>query len=126
MNKVTVTGLAIALMTTTSALAQTAKFDESIAKAAAAKAAEKIGEIRGSIDYDQVPDMVRKEDLLDKPVNTSFLPQTTKPNEAALPPMTSVTPGVDLTVTGSIRAPRPKYKEIIVWEKFDRYGNPIK
>ncbi len=126
MKKVTTAGVALALMTSTSVLAQTAKYDVNIAKAAAEKAAEKIGEIRGRIDYDQVTDIVRKEDLAEKPINTSFLPDSTIPKEQPLPPMTSLVPGLDLTVTGSINGQKVKIVERIVWDKFDRYGNPIK
>ncbi len=122
MKKVTLAGLAIALMTSTSALAQEVKFDETIAKAAAAKAGEKLGALRKRIDYDQTPEMVTKEDLKKKPVNTSYLPQPEETNDNSLPPMTSLKFGIDLTTTGSIRYPKAK----ITWEKFDRYGNPIK
>lgn len=120
MNKAILTGFAIALMTSTSALAQSVKYDAKIAKAAAAKAAEKIGDIRGTIDYDQVPDMVTKEDLIDKQVNTSFLPQPNK----SLPPISSLSNGIDLRTTGSIQ--KKNYQPRVIWEKFDRYGNPIK
>jgi len=120
MNKAILTGFAIALMTSTSALAQSVKYDAKIAKAAAAKAAEKIGDIRGTIGYDQVPDMVTKKDLIDKQVNTSFLPQPNK----SLPPISSLSNGIDLRTTGSIQ--KKNYKPRVIWEKFDRYGNPIK
>lgn len=120
MKKFTVASVAIALMTSTSALAQTVKYDETVAKAAAAKAAEKIGDIRGTIGYDQKPDMVTKEDLVEKQVNTSFLPTPVK----GLPPISFLPTGIDLTTTGSIQ--KTKNKPRIIWEKFDRYGNPIK
>ena len=120
MNKAILTGFAIALMTSTSALAQTVKYDEKIAKAAAAKAAEKIGDIRGTIGYDQVPDMVTREDLVDSEVNTSFLPASSK----SLPPVSFLPNGIDLTTTGSIQ--KANEKSVVIWEKFDRYGNPIK
>lgn len=126
MNKVTITGFALALMTSSSALAQTAKYDESIAKAAASKAAEKIGKMRGAISYDVKPDMVTKADLVKKKINTSFLPKRQSPKEASLPPMTSNHHSVDLTVTGSIQTQKPASQKILYWEKFDRYGNPIK
>lgn len=121
MKKFTVAGVAIALMASTSSLAQTVKYDVSIAKAAAAKAAEKIGDIRGSIDYDQEPDMVTKQDLVDKELNTSFFPMPTKDS---LPPISFLPNGVDLRTTGSIQ--KKKYKTKIVWDKFDRDGNLIK
>lgn len=120
MNKAILTGFAIALMTSTSALAQSVKYDEKIAKAAAEKAAEKIGDIRGTIGYDQIPDMVTKEDLVDSEVNTSFLPAPSK----SLPPVSYLPKGIDLRTTGSIQKTRHKPK--VIWEKFDRDGNPIK
>ena len=120
MNKFTVAGVAIALMTSTSALAQSVKYDETVAKAAAAKAAEKIDDIRGTIGYDQAPEMVTKEDLVDKQVNTSFLPAPSK----SLPPISFLPNGIDLTTTGSIQKTTRKTR--VIWEKFDRYGNPIK
>lgn len=121
MKKAILAGLAFALMTSTSALAQSVKYDQTIAKAAAAKAAEKIGDMRGAIKLGQKPDMVTKEDLIVKPVNTSFLPS---PKKKSLPPVSFFPAGVDLTTTGSIPKARPKPR--IIWEKFDRYGNPIK
>lgn len=120
MKKFTAASVAIALMTSTSALAQTVKYDVSIAKAAAAKAAEKIGDIRGTIGYDQIPDMVTKEDLVDKQVNTSFLPAPSK----SLPPISYLPNGIDLRTTGSIQ--KTRHKPEVIWEKFDRNGNPIK
>ncbi len=125
MKRVTVTGIALALMTGSSALAQTAKFDQSVAKAAARKAAEKVGEIRNSINYDQKPEMVKEKDLKEKNVNTSFLPPIPDSNKKTLPPMTSVNPHLDMTFTGSIAQPKKVVKPRIIWEKFDRYGNPI-
>ncbi len=122
MKKVTVAGVALILMTSTSALAQSAKFDDKIAKAAA----EKIADIRGSINYDKAPDMVTKENLAIKPINTSFLPKNTESKENTLPPMTSLIQDLDLTVAGSINNQQPKIAEKIIWDKFDRYGNPIK
>lgn len=126
MKKVTAASVALVLMTSTSALAQSVKYDVNIAKAAAEKAAEKIGDIRGLIDYDQVPDLVTKEDLKEKPISTSFLPAKSIPSENALPPMTSLFPGLDMTVTGSINGRKVRIVEKIIWEKFDRYGNLIK
>jgi len=126
MRKISAASLAIAMMTSTSVLAQTAQYDETIAKAAAAKAAEKIGDIRGTISYDETPDIVTIEHLKNKPLNTSFLPQPSTVEQNGLPPMTSNAYGVDLTTTGSISVREPGLKNKIVWEKFDRYGNPIK
>ncbi len=126
MNKVTITSFALALMTSSSALAQTAKYDENIARAAASKAAEKVGKMRGSISFEKNPKMVTKADLVKKKINTSFLPQKQAPKENSLPPMTSNNHSVDLTVTGSIQTQKPAGQKILYWEKFDRYGNPIK
>lgn len=126
MRKISAASLAIAMMTSTSVLAQTVKYDETVAKAAAAKAAEKIGDIRGTIGYDETPDIVTKEDLKDTPVNTSFLPQPSTEKQSGLPPMTSNAYGVDLTTTGSISVREPGVQRRVIWEKFDRYGNPIK
>lgn len=123
MKKVSTAGLAIALMASTSVFAQTVKYDTTIAKAAAQKAAEKVGEINGTISFDQVPEIVTKEDLAEKPVNTSFLPNSAEATEEKLPPMTLKDLGIDLTTTGSIK---PAKKQVVIWEKFDRYGNPIK
>lgn len=126
MKKVTAAGIAMVLMTGTSTLAQSVKYDANIAKAAAQKAAEKIGELHDTIGYDQVPDLVTKEDLNKKSINTSFFPGLKEAKENALPPMTSIFPGLDTTVTGSINGKKVKIVEKIIWEKFDRYGNPIK
>jgi hypothetical protein len=126
MKKVTAASVAMVLMTSSSALAQTVKYDENIAKAAAEKAAEKVGDIRGLINFDQVPDLVTKEDLAEKPVNTSFFPSLRDINKNALPPMTSIFPDIDMTVTGSINGRKVKIVEKVIWEKFDRNGNPIK
>lgn len=120
MKKVTAASIALALMAGTSAVAQTVQYDTTIAKAAAKKAAEKIGDMRGSIDYNQVPDLVTRDDLIDKPSQTSFLPQEEK---NALPPISKIIPNVDMTVTGSIQSSAPS---VLVWDRFDKYGNPIK
>ena len=126
MKKVTAASIALAMMTSTSAIAQEVKHDTKIAKAAAAKAAEKIGDIRETINYEQVPDLVTKEDMNDKAVNTSFLPNISEQKQNSLPPLTSLVPELDMTVTGSIDGKKVVQKTIIIWDKFDRYGNPIK
>jgi len=126
MKKVTAASIALAMMTSTSAIAQEVKHDTKIAKAAAAKAAEKIGDIRKTINYEQVPDLVTKEDMNDKAVNTSFLPNISEQKQNSLPPLTSLVPELDMTVTGSIDGKKVVQKTIIIWDKFDRYGNPIK
>ena len=99
MKKVTAASIALAMMTSTSAIAQEVKHDTKIAKAAAAKAAEKIGDIRETINYEQVPDLVTKEDMNDKAVNTSFLPNISEQKQNSLPPLTSLVPELDMTVT---------------------------
>lgn len=127
MRKVTATGLALVLMTSSSAIAQTAQYDSKIAKAAADRVAEKMGDIRPSIDKNQKPAMVTREDLKKKKVNTSYLPDNSKAFEQKLSPVSSNrnVPEIDYTVTGSIsRTSRPASPRV-VWERFDRYGNPI-
>jgi len=133
MKTFTVASIALALITSTSAIAQTAKYDMKIAEAAAKKAAEKLGDIRGSIDYDKETDLVTPKDLVKKSDQTSFLPETflePPKQDVKLPPMTSIiqgiVPGVDMTLTGSINGQKIKTTNKIIWEKFDRYGNPIK
>ncbi len=128
MKKVTAASIALALMASTSVAAQTVKYDTTIAKAAAAKAAEKLGKIRGSIDYDQVPDMVTLETLKAQDNKVSSIPDyniPTEPKEDTLLSITSIFPSLDKTVTGSIQTRKSSIKRKVIWEKFDRYGNPI-
>lgn len=126
MKKVSAASIALLLMTSTSSFAQTAKYDTKIAKAAADKVAEKIGDIRKLINYDQIPNMVTKEDLKEtKPINTSFLPRASSEAESALPPVSSLAPEIDYTVTGSIKKSNTQHAPRVIWDKFDRYGNLI-
>jgi len=133
MKTITAAGVALALMAGTSAMAQTVKYDTKIAEAAAKKAAEKLGDIRGSINYDKKTDLVTRENMVKKPDQTSFLPETfleAPKQDVKLPPMTSIIrdifPGVDMTITGSINGQEVTISEKIIWEKFDRDGNLIK
>lgn len=129
MKKVTASSIAFALMASTPIMAQTNQYDTTVARAAAQKAAEKIGNIRDSIKLGETPAITTKDDLELKSEITSFSSSGSpeaKPQENALPPVTSIQPELDLTVTGSISTKKPKLGKIIYWEKFDRYGNPIK
>jgi hypothetical protein len=127
MNKVTAASIALLLMASTSGMAQTVKFDSKVAKAAAKKVAEKIGETRKAFDYDEKPEMVAPKKLKNKSINTSYLPEPTSTPKKALRPITNNqhTPGIDYTTTSSINRIVPRHAPKVIWERFDRYGNPI-
>lgn len=127
MNKVTAASIALLLMASTSGMAQTAKFDSKVAKAAAKKVAEKIGETRKAFEYNEKPEMVTPKKLKNKSINTSYLPEPASAPKKSLRPITNNehAPGIDYTTTSSINRIIPRHKPKVIWDRFDRYGNLI-
>ena len=114
------------------ALANETKFDKSVEAAAARIAASKLGEIRSTIDHDEVAFIVTRKVLRKQEAQLNLLPRPAwvppKP-EGNLPPMVSnQLPDLDYSLTGSIRATPRKTQERrphITWERFDVDGNPL-
>lgn len=102
-----VAGAIIALGTTTLAQGYEIK-SETLARASAeARAAARIGYIRGTIAHDQTP-VITMGEISDDVVRRA------------------VEEEIDLLPTGSIRVPEKVLKPKIEWEIFDKYGRPVK
>ena len=128
-SRMIMTGASILFIATGFALAGESRHDRTIEMAAAKIAAQKLGEIRASISHDMRPFMVTAELLEKERKETSLLPRPAwVPPEGSksLPPMVSNEQSeLDYTLTGSIKDKSAKNQSRIIWEKFDRYGNPI-
>jgi len=114
-------------LSATHSLAEVQKYDRSVEAAAAKIAAEKLGELRPTIGYDQQPDFVKGR-AAKKPEQKSELRKPSWVREAeenTLPPITNATQGIDETVTGSINLSERKAWKRTYWDRFDQYGNPI-
>jgi hypothetical protein len=124
------TALALVLLAANAAQASDDKYDRNIEAIVIAKAAEQVGEIRRSIDWDQPAAMVTRKQLLKAAAKeTSLTPAKVwippKP-ENALPPMVmQEMPGLDHTPTASIPDSARQKEPKVFWEKFDSRGNPI-
>jgi len=102
------------------------RHDKTIETAMADRAASRIGEIRGTIGYDETPVLVTRLDL-------GIGESSEVPDGNALISSTSPThmaKQLDMTTTASVpdrKTLRPFLKppEDTVWDKFDRYGRPI-
>ncbi|MGI9352598.1 MAG: hypothetical protein ACR2O3_13625 [Rhizobiaceae bacterium] len=127
--KIFITGASALLIATGFALAGEARFDRKLEAAAAKIAAEKLGEIRGSIDHDKIPLIITQKLLRKEEAQSSLLPRPSwvaPKGETALPPMVSnLLSKFDYTITGSINGRAGKQSQRIIWDRFDRHGNPI-
>ncbi len=123
------TGVSILLIATGFAIAGEVKHDRSIEAAAARIAAQKLGDIRGPINYDDLPFMVTRKLLIKEDDQISILPRPAwvpPEGENALPPMVSnFIPGLDYTLTGSINGRKISRTSRTKWDRFDSNGNPI-
>ena len=108
--------------------------DKTIEAGAAARAAKRVGDIRGTISFDKIPVFVRASDLSSikagRTENSDLSPRPSwvppvKDNET-LPPLVTreYLEGLDQTLTGSINRPIPKRRNF-EWEIFDSNGNRI-
>ncbi|MEM9278064.1 MAG: hypothetical protein AAGA76_05790 [Pseudomonadota bacterium] len=127
--RIITTGASILLIATGFALAGEVKFDRNIEAAAAKIAAEKLGDIRGSINHDEVPFMITDKLLKKEQKETNLLPRPAwipPKGEKKLPPLVSnILSDIDYTLTGSINGQQVRKSNRIKWDKFDRYGSPI-
>ncbi len=108
--------------------------DKSIEASAAARAAERIGDIRGTISYDQVPALMTPSDLepkmpkAERQSDLSPRPSWVPPEKdaEALPPLVTRDhiEGLDQTLTGSIKR-SPSKRRNFEWDIFDKDGNRI-
>ena len=109
--------------------AQTVTYDKTIQAAVLKKTGAKInGELYRSIDYYDAPIIVTLALLKHNERKREFKPAYERaPIEAEkrLPRISESEIVVDNTVTGSIPELDNKQDQKRVWDKFDRYGNPI-
>jgi len=104
------------------------RYDKSIEKAAAKRAGEKIGSLRGLILADSKSNFVTRDDLIEKPKESvMFEPSAHRkawqpePGTKALPPMVMLEK-VDPFVTGRVgKFDGQKFDS----QKFDSLGNPM-
>ena len=117
-----------------SSFASEIQFDKSVAEAAARQAAEKVGELRPSIDFDQEPGITQLKDLdpkaaseYEQPENDSQrITSLQNPNDDLVSEYLPLETRVDLTTTASIN-PNVSNREVrVVWQKFDADGNLIR
>ncbi len=126
--KIVAVSAALLLMTSVAINANQSKFDKSVQKAATDIAAAQLGDIRGSIDHDQKPVMVKSKKELKSQVEPSIPSQpawTPEPENNKLPPVTQHVEGLDNTATGSIEPLRQPKPLIQLWERFDQNGNRV-
>jgi len=124
----------IVLVGCSTAFASDVKYDKSVAEAAAKKAAEKIGEIRPSIDFDKQPNItepkkeVQKETTEQEASEAETRHITESENRPAELQRISETEqdDLDFTATGSIERSSLVMATKVIWEKFDADGNPIR
>ena len=124
----------LALSTVTFAEEYQVRTDKTIEAGAAARAAKRVGDIRGTISYDTVPKFVGfsvLEPAKLKPESNSDLsprPSWVPPEKEgeALPPLVNRQHinGIDQTLTGSIQPSIPKRRNF-EWEVFDKDGNRV-
>ena len=105
-------GLAFVLPTSTTQAVDT-RYDRSIEAAAARIAASKLGEIRGPIGFDESAGFTRSS----KPRRVTPAPKADPLRISKSLNMSEIGP----VTTAGIKQPRKK----TVWDRFDRYGNPI-
>ncbi|MEO0327251.1 MAG: hypothetical protein AAF217_01505 [Pseudomonadota bacterium] len=108
------------------------EYDTSVARAAAILAAEKLGELRGTIGYDEQPIIIDKK-LLEKNSDKSELnyirpDPVPEVDTESLPPVVEngIQLGFDNIRTGSVQNPKSSNKPVLEWEVFDSNGNPFK
>ena len=127
--KIITTGASVLLIATGFALAGEARFDRKLEAAAAKIAAEKLGEIRGSIDHDETPLIITQKLLRKEASQRSLLPRPSwvpPKGEKALPPMvTNLLSKFDYIITGSTNGQADRQTDRIIWDRFDRHGYPI-
>ena len=109
-------GLAV-LIPANTAFGTDLRYDRSIEAAAARIAASKLGDIRGPIAHDETPSVTRKS-------QPRLMQPAPRPDPDRISRSQEVMPtpdGIDSTHTASVkRAPKR-----VIWDRFDRYGNPI-
>lgn len=109
------------------------KFDQKIARAAADKAAQRIGTIRGTINHDENPHLVTPANLEKPASEQSLVPRPAwvpLEDDKTLPPLVQNDAfGLDRTLTGSIgkkKLPSIDSSPKLQWERFDHLGRLIK
>ncbi len=116
-----------------STFATEVQYDKSVAEAAAKQAAEKIGAIRPSIDYDKEPSITETKPEVEKKVleeetseiESQRITELNADDVQAGDKTNNEQTAIDYRPTGSIKAQTPEYKTTVVWEKFDADGNLI-
>ena len=109
---------AAALIPASTAFGVDQRHDRSIEAAAARIAASKLGSLRGPIGHDEEPAITRKSQP--KPMAPPPKPDPLRISDADDDLTTQ--DGIDPNFTASIKPAPAK----VIWDRFDRYGNPIK
>lgn len=108
------------------AVANESEYGENVQKTAAEIAASQMGDIRGSIDYDQVPVFTRGKSTDSSRLGGDKGPGSTSGQERTkLKSVIQTGMGIDNTATGSIKNVEESKPVIQLWDRFDRYGNPV-
>ena len=110
------------------------KTDRSIEASAAARAAARIGELRGTIGYEQLPIEIMTSDDQETSgngLNSGLAPGSSRfplENEKQLPPMVDAQKPnkIDQTTTGSIPNKGDRSRKRVEWDIFDSNGRIIK
>ena len=126
--KIFVVSASLVLVATAAVVANQNKFDTNIQKAASDIAASQLGTIRGSIDYDEEPVIVKKEPEIKSQLEPSLSPRPAwvpDSENQKLPPVTRHVDGLDDVSTGSIDGSRQSKPLPELWDRFDQYGNPV-
>ena len=115
------TGILIALTVSVASEGYQVQPDRMIEASAAARAAEKVGDIRGSISFDEVSE---KTEVKPKPTPVVAPPPATP--EPKIQPITENLdgPGIDRMPTGSIQKNVPSTSPM-QWQIFDSEGKPV-
>ena len=119
---------AMIMVATAAVVANQNKFDANIQKAATDIAASQLGTIRGSIDFDEEPVIIKKEHEIKSQLEPSLSPRPAWVPESEndkLPPVTRHVDGLDDVSTGSIGEVRKPKSLPELWDRFDQYGNPV-
>lgn len=105
------------------------KNDKKIEASAAARAASRIGEIRGTIPHTKQPDLVTRNTLRITPnveESQDILPRPAwKPPQVESNPLPPVVKDRRSDETDDISTGSVNSKPMIRWELFDKYGRPI-
>ena len=126
--KVVTASASLIMMSIVAVEANQGKFDTRVQKAATDIAAAQLGSMRGPIDYDEVPVIVKSKPTIKSKVESeifqrpAWMPES---EDNKLPPITNHVDGVDSMATGSIKNRQQPRALPELWDRFDESGNPV-